>query len=51
MSILEIVKGILSLVLDLVPHEEAQQLLSEEAQRRANDAADAVAKARVLSGT
>ena len=43
------ITSLIGLILDHLPHEEAQQLLSEEAKRRANAAADAVAAARIAS--
>ena len=41
--------SLIGLILDHIPHEEAQQLLSEEAKRRANEAADVVVAARIAS--
>ncbi len=45
--IIELVK----LLVGAVGHEKAHQLVSEETQRRANAEADAVAAARVATGT
>jgi hypothetical protein len=42
-----IILALLNLVLDAVGHEKAQSMLSEEAMRRANVEADAVAAARI----
>jgi hypothetical protein len=50
MPVGEIVVALVGLLLDAVGHEKAQQLVSEEARRRANAVADAVAAARVLAG-
>ncbi len=41
---------LVQLLLELVGHDEAHQMVSDEAKRRANVAADAVAAARVLAG-
>ena len=51
MNPVEIVIRLIGLIVDLVGPEKAQLLVSEETQRRANAAADAVATARILSGT
>ncbi len=36
-------------IVDQVGHESAHQMVSDEAKRRANEAADAVAAARVIA--
>lgn len=46
----ELILGLVRLIIDAVGHDEAQRLVSEEAKRRANDAADAVAAARKAAG-
>jgi hypothetical protein len=51
MEVVELVAKLVSLLIDAVGHEKAQQLISEETQRRANAAADAVAAAREAAGT
>lgn len=53
MPVTQLILGLVSLLIDALDgdDEKAQQLISEEAKRRANAAADAVAAARVLSGT
>lgn len=48
--LLQFIITLMGVILDHIPHEEAQLLLSEEAKRRANAKADAVAAARVLAG-
>ncbi len=52
MPVTQLVLGLVSLLLDALggDHEKAQNLISEEAKRRANLAADAVAEARRLAG-
>lgn len=45
-----LILSLLSIVLDAIGHEKAQALLSQEAMRRANAAADAVAAARKAAG-
>jgi hypothetical protein len=49
MNILDVVRKLVSLILDLVPHEVASQLLSDEAIRRANAIAD-LAEAQKFPG-
>lgn len=44
----ELIVSIIRLIVDLVGHEEAHRLVSAETERRANELADAVAKARGL---
>jgi len=52
MPVVEIVAGLIQLLIQLTGgHEEARRAITEDEQRRANAAADAVAAARVLSGT
>lgn len=46
----DIILGLIRIIIDAVGHERAHQLISEEEQRRANAAADAVAAARVAAG-
>ncbi len=52
MPLTNLILGLASLLLDALggDSEKAQGLISEEAKRRANAAADAVAAARVLAG-
>ena len=51
MSPLElVVMGLIRVIIDAVGQKKAQQLLSQEAKRRANAKADAVAAARILAG-
>ena len=45
-----LIVSLISIILDAIGHEKAQALLSQEAMRRANLAADAVAAARKASG-
>jgi hypothetical protein len=45
-----IAAALVKLTIDLVGQEKAQQLVSEETQRRAHEAADTVANARQASG-
>lgn len=47
--LLSFIVTLMGVILDHVPHEEAQQLLSDEAKRRANKLADDVAAARILA--
>lgn len=49
----ELIQGAVSLLLGLLggKHEEARKAISDDEARRANEVADAVAEARVLSGT
>jgi hypothetical protein len=48
--VLQLIISLIGVILDHIPHEEAQHLLSEEAKRRANAKADAVAAARLAAG-
>lgn len=41
---------LIGIILDAVGHETAQAMLSQEAMRRANVAADAVVAARIAAG-
>ncbi len=41
LDVVDLVRKLLSLILDLVPHQVASQLLSDEAVRRANAIANA----------
>ena len=45
----EVIGALVSIIVEAVGHEKALQLVSEEAQRRANVAADAVAAARIVA--
>lgn len=51
MMLAEFIMSLVRLIVDAVGHEEAHRMVSEEAKRRANAEADAVAAARVLAGT
>lgn len=46
MNVIDIVRKLLGLILDLVPHTVASQLLTDEAVRRQNAIADAVEAAK-----
>ncbi len=48
MNPLQVAMALVQLIVDLVGHEKASELVSAEARKRANDAADAVAAARGL---
>ncbi len=51
MPVAEIVLGLITLLTKLVGgHENARRAITEDEQRQANAAADAVAAARVLAG-
>lgn len=45
-SVIDLARKLLALVLDLVPHEVANQLLTDEAVRRQNAIADAAEAAK-----
>ncbi len=48
MTYVEIAAALIQLVLGLVDHQTATDMISADAKKRANDAADAVAAARGL---
>lgn len=49
MDPVSVAMSLISLVVDLVGQEKASEMVSAEAKKRANDAADAIAAARGLT--
>lgn len=45
----QLISALIAIIVEAVGHEKAHQLVSEEAVRRANVAADAVALARIAA--
>lgn len=50
MDVIDVVRKLIGLILDLVPHDVAKQLLTDEAVRRANAIADTAEAAKFGGG-